>query len=91
MIGAVLRGEFIDCDFTKANLAGAKGSEVRFVRCVFVQTNFQRAHLLHSTFEDCLFQDCKYKNGSFWFSKFIRSPINHEDLGNTIMDKNVVT
>lgn len=90
LIRAVLRGEFTECDFTKANLAGAMGSEVRFIRCVFVQTNFNKSHLLHATFEDCRFQDCKYKNGSFAYSRFIRSPMEHENLGNTIMEKVVV-
>lgn len=87
LVRAVLRGEFTDCDFTKANLTGAMGSEVRFVRCVFVQTNFKKSTFLHATFEDCQFENCKYGSGSFAYSKFVRSPMEHENLGNTIMDK----
>ncbi len=90
LLRAILRGAFVDCDFSMANLSSAKGTEVRFVRCVFVKTNFNKAHLLHCTFEDCRFEECKFHNGSLAYSKFIRSPIPNEDLGNTILDKVIV-
>lgn len=84
--GAVLLGEFTGCDFSMANLRSAKGSEVRFQKCVFVKTNFSKALLLHCLFEDCRFEECKFGSGSLSFSTFIRTAIP-DDLGNTIMEK----
>ncbi|NHZ33598.1 pentapeptide repeat-containing protein [Massilia sp. CCM 8692] len=43
--GAVLRGEFSKCDFSMANLTSAIGTEVRFVNCIFVKTNFRNRPL----------------------------------------------
>lgn len=86
-MGAILRGQFIDCDFTMANLSGVRGSQVQFVRCIFDKTNFSRVVLLRSIFEDCKFENCKFSNGSLSYSKFIRSPINAADLHATLMEK----
>jgi len=85
--GAVLRGAYLDCDFSMAKLTSAMGNQVRFVKCVFVKTDFTKATFIHCSFEDCRFEECKFRSGSFAFSKFTRSPISSEDLGNTLMEK----
>jgi uncharacterized protein YjbI with pentapeptide repeats len=86
MAGAILRGAFVDCDFSLVNMTSAMGSEVRFVRCVFFKTNFSKATLIHCLFEDCQFRECRFQSGSLSFSKFIRSPVRQESLGNTLME-----
>lgn len=85
-LGGVLRGKFTDCDFTLANLTSVGGTEVKFIRCAFVKTNFRKAHLIHCSFEDCRFENCKFGTGSLGGSKFVRSPIDPETLGNTLME-----
>ncbi|UUZ52816.1 pentapeptide repeat-containing protein [Massilia sp. H-1] len=85
LLRALFRGSFVNCDFSKANLSSAKGSQVKFVNCVFHKTNFMKAMLLQCTFEDCRFEDCKFGRTSFGYSKFVRSPIPEDDLGDTLL------
>ncbi len=87
LTGAVLWGQFCDCDFSSANLSSASGNQTKFIRCVFSRTNFRKAHLLHCAFEDCTFEHCTFGSGSLAFSKFERSPLDLDGLGNTLIEK----
>lgn len=85
LTGAVLRGEFVDCDFSMANLSRVIGTKVKFLRCVFSNVKFNSAMLLHCVFEDCKFEECMFRNSSFSFSRFNRSPLENVDLENALM------
>lgn len=90
LAGAILRGKFIDCDFNSAILTSARGGSVEFNRCVFKKTNFRKAELTHCLFQECQFEECKFGSGSLSYSKFVRSTLNLQTLGNTLLEK-VVT
>ena len=85
--GAVLRGRFSACNFTSAKMTSVMGDQVQFVGCMFTNTNFRKALLTDCLFEDCHFGGCKFGSGSFSFSKFCRSAIDPDTLGNTLMEK----
>jgi uncharacterized protein YjbI with pentapeptide repeats len=84
-LGGVLRGKFVDCNFTSTNLKSTMASNVQFVRCIFSKTNLQKAGLYDCLFEDCQFESCKFGDGSLGGSKFRRTAIDQELLGDTVM------
>lgn len=87
---AVLRGRFEGCNFTRADLTSVKGEQVSFVRCKFIKAKFRKAVLTHCQFDTCDFADSTCGCGSFAFSRFVHSPLDSVDLGNTLMEKTVI-
>jgi len=51
--------DFVECDFTEANLQGSDLRSSIFTSCIFRNTNLEGCDLRHSTFEKCVFQESK--------------------------------
>ncbi len=82
--GALFRGRFENCSFSKAKLKDAAGESVSFSECRFDSADLRGAHLCTCNFNTCTWKEATFGNGSFYRSKFTRGQPN--DVGNTIMD-----
>lgn len=66
-----LRGEFVDCDFSRCDLSYSGGSQLKFTRCRFVGAKFVGARIQRSRFEDCCWEDAKIGNAAFAHAHFV--------------------
>lgn len=85
--GAAIHGEFVNCDFSGANLSMLHpGSGGMFDNCSFDHVNFKGAHLIRGTFVNCSFDGAKFGKGSFGSSKFVGGMPSRDQFGDTIVD-----
>ena len=75
--------EFIDCDFSRANLSHVGGGG-RFTRCRFDGANFRGAHT-GGIFDSCTLTGARFGFGSLGRSRFIDTSLDDVDLKDTIM------
>ncbi|MEZ5387640.1 MAG: pentapeptide repeat-containing protein [Prosthecobacter sp.] len=79
---SVLRGRFVRCDFTEANLSRTRASEVTFEDCVFREAAFTKVTYHWIKFVRCRFEDCKFRKGEIGSSTFE----DCEWIGNDVAD-----
>lgn len=83
-------GNYENCMFIEANFTRVNSVEVSFIRCDFRGANMRMVHFLDSTFDNCLWDDCKLGIGSFCGSTFIGTMPTPEQLGDVLMEDVVV-
>ncbi len=81
---AVIYGKLHDCDFSKANLSGVRGGNVRFEGCNFVETKLWRTSFFDCKFRCCRFVNCSIHSGSLAGTSFEDCEFENFDLGNAI-------
>lgn len=69
----VLRGAFVRCDFTRANLTHVRASAVTFEDCRFVDTILRNGSFFDCTFKGCYFESVKLISGTIAGCKFLDS------------------
>ena len=80
--GTKFIGRFEDCDFSSSSLNGRFAVEAKFVRCNFTKAILKGTHFICCKFEDCVWTDAKFGNGSINKSTFIGASPSIEQLGN---------
>lgn len=85
-----LFGTYENCLFIDAKFSRVSSVNVSFVRCDFRGANMRMVHLKNSTFNNCLWDDCKLGFGSFCGSTFIGTMPTPEQLGDFLMEDVVV-
>lgn len=84
--GAVLRGRFVECDFSDADMASALGDGVMFERCSFAGANMRKVQFTGAKFVECRFAGARFGSGSFARSAFVSCDLKLAELGNTVIE-----
>lgn len=79
-----LRGEFVDCDFSRCDFSYSGGSQLKFVRCRFVGAKFAGARIQRSRFEHCRWEDARIGNAAFAHAHFVGNWPTPEQLRNAM-------
>lgn len=90
LTGAVLRGKFVNCSFNSTDLSSVLGNQVQFIGCQFIKSNFRKATLANTLFDGCILSECRFGSGSLARSRFLHTPLESVDFGNTLMEKVIV-
>jgi len=79
-----MRGEFVDCDFSRCDLSYSGGGQLKFIRCNFSGAKFVGARLQLSRFEQCCWDGASIGNAAFARAHFIGSWPTSEQLGDAM-------
>lgn len=79
-----LRGEFVDCDFSNADLTYSGSAEAKFIRCDFSGAKFKGSGFDYCLFDHCTWTDAKIANASFYFGRFLGSRPTDEQLADAM-------
>jgi len=84
-----LAGEFIDCDFTGADLSYTLAVEVRFTGCRFDAAKFMGARWPRAHFENCSFTDAKIGSAVWAHARFVGGRPSDAQLASAMVPRAV--
>jgi uncharacterized protein YjbI with pentapeptide repeats len=75
---SLLRGHYVDCNFTGADLSRCTSIETSFVRCDFTGARLVGVTWPRTLFDHCLWEDVTFGSAILTYSRFLgRWPDNH--------------
>lgn len=75
-----IRGDFVDCDFTQANLTYSRSGQGKFLRCNFSDTKMKGGGFDFCLFDHCIWRGARLGNVAFPKCRFVGTRPSDEQL-----------